>query len=699
MQVTHTNDLASLALTHSALHNLVIPNIYSRFDIVWPDAHSAGESRTGVDALTYGLATLVMSEEIFEKNDTASRGYCETCACDKCMLARPSKANSSAVARVKTLRRGNNFPQYTRKFSLGNGPTEWVQEYLITKEGGKMLGTLVALSITRMHNLETFIWDMPTGILRDVWLSLASPSSCKSGQTPKLQKVWVRFHDNREIAAEPASPQVTATTHDAPDFPAAISNPVNLTSHSSFRGSAALYHDSYSRIQHPNFSILPPLKSLSVLDIDEIAYLSELSVAIEKSVSTLRELRISMALYLTGLDGWAEHPNMTGCLDSSGVIGAIMAKLLVNHFDTELPFSAAHAQHLTQNMTQETTAPILAQDFSEDQGLLSLKAKNGGNGIDSVNGSSPIVDSEASEGFSAPSAVASNFDKASSTKCGTSNDYLPSNQISSCDIEIGKSNVAFHESVRSKILGLEILEIESVALDVNVLQNTIDWSIITTLTLLRCGCHERLWKELRRKFAPRSNPNASKSLHTLSQSKSKRPCQSTFQPSSPLAYSLRLKKVHTDTVTPALISFLKDALAPNTLECMFLQDSGEYDSKVSLESIYRGPIRRHHASLKKLMIDSAVGMSDHTHYLRKKWMFNRDLLKFVTSGKMSMLKELAMAIDYEDWVRFYFRCSTRSSVSDQSSSTFSFKGYPKSLIYVHYTFRTLPIMFTAPTQM
>ena len=52
------------------------------------------------------------------------------------------------------------FSQYTRKFSLGNGPSDWVQEYLITKEGGKMLGTLVALTVARMPNLETFIWDV-----------------------------------------------------------------------------------------------------------------------------------------------------------------------------------------------------------------------------------------------------------------------------------------------------------------------------------------------------------------------------------------------------------------------------------------------------------------------------------------------------------------------------------------------------------
>jgi hypothetical protein len=37
-------------------------------------------------------------------------------------------------------------------------------------------------------------------------------------------------------------------------------------------------------------------------------------------------------------------------------------------------------------------------------------------------------------------------------------------------------------------------------------------------------------------------------------------------------YHLNLRKIHTDAASPALISFLKDTLAPNTLETLFLQD-------------------------------------------------------------------------------------------------------------------------------
>ena len=77
----------------------------------------------------------------------------------------PSDADASATPPPlgDRMRIGNNYSMYTRKFSLGNGPSDWVQDYMITKESGKMLGTLVALAVARMVNLETFVWDMQIG--------------------------------------------------------------------------------------------------------------------------------------------------------------------------------------------------------------------------------------------------------------------------------------------------------------------------------------------------------------------------------------------------------------------------------------------------------------------------------------------------------------------------------------------------------
>lgn len=131
--------------------------IYSRFDIVWPDTLNSAEPRAGVDALTYGLATLVMREDLFENilhpDPTSCGAACQSLSCSHCGLVTYLSQSAKNTSQPRRLRRGNYFSQFVRKFSLGNGPPDWVQEYLVTKESGKMLGTLVALSVARMPNL------------------------------------------------------------------------------------------------------------------------------------------------------------------------------------------------------------------------------------------------------------------------------------------------------------------------------------------------------------------------------------------------------------------------------------------------------------------------------------------------------------------------------------------------------------------
>jgi hypothetical protein len=216
---------------------------------------------------------------------------------------------------------------------------------------------------------------------------------------------------------------------------------------------------------------------------------------------------------------------------------------------------------------------------------------------------------------------------------------------------------------KSKKLQLEILEFEKMPLNATALQNSIDWSLVTSLTLLHCGNHEQLWKGLRKAYAPRSpscstlaaspvfrreftQASSDEAVEILSQS-NLRSFLPNSRPESVSIYRMNLKRLHTDTVSSTLVSFLKETLAPNSLEWMFLQDGRDYVSTVKLEAIFQGPIWRHRASLTKMMIDSAVGNSG----IRRKWKFSTEMLEFVTSGKMTSLKELAMSIDYKDWVR------------------------------------------------
>jgi len=119
-------------------------------------------------------------------------------------------------------------------------------------------------------------------------------------------------------------------------------------------------------------------------------------------------------------------------------------------------------------------------------------------------------------------------------------------------------------------LDLETLELERVPLAVDIMLKAFNWTILTSLTLLHCHGHEQLWKALRRNFSPKPLDGVSKVSADSSN------------------YHLHMKKIHTNSVSPALISLLKDTLAPNSLEVLFLQDERSYNSTVSIDSIFRG---------------------------------------------------------------------------------------------------------------
>ena len=700
LQVTHTNDLTSLALTHSALNNLAIPYIYSRFDIVWPETQITTDPRTGVDALTYGLSTLVMSEEAFANKAPQSCGHYNYCThCGKLNHVVTEAKNQSTTSRSR--RRGNNFAQYTRKFSLGNGPPEWVQEYLISKESGKMLGTLVALAIARMPSLETFIWDMPTGILRDVWSALASLGEVEE---PRLERIWVRLHDNRSIASSTDSqingslpqsqPVVQSTFIGVPPqsiYSSADTNGNNTTLTDSVR--QGVLARSYRSVEHPNFSVLPALKSVTVLDIDEPAYLDELSVLVERSIESLRELRLGLASWFNYQN--SSHMNMTASQvspveaamaysASGGVFGMVMSKIydcrwldpktqsgtgIESEKQAEAELVADNPLEQLSASTQQTTIDEISSQIEEStSGILGSEQMavlpHGVSQIPeaTVSSPTPIKDGEIEMHAASQGTIIRPSSLLPSTTLELPS--LPIRSSTSPILKAEKSMMASESTYlccqtsaitmrchvpKQKKLRLEILELERIPLCVQVMQNTIEWTVLTTLTLLNCQSDEELWKALKRTYAPRTT-----SLPAISPNSSGRLLSQTKKSISMLAsgYALRLKRIHTNNVSASLITFLKEALAPNTLEWMFLQDGGRSSSKVTVDAIYKGPLRRHRESLKKVMIDSgdhrSSGPVRNTRW--KKWMLGPDVLGFVTSGKMSSLRELAIALEHKHWV-------------------------------------------------
>lgn len=623
-EVTHTNDLTSLALTCSALHALAIPQMYSRFDIVWPDAFPQSDHPGGVDALSYGLATLVMGEDIFREVPAKPVLH----PCSKCGSSYHAQHTQQDGGRF---RRGNYFAQYTRKFSVGNGPPDWVQEYSVTKETGKMLGTLVALAVARMVNLETFIWDMPTGVVRDVWIALSSLAD-RPGHDCRLENVWIRWHDNSENTIRSLSGVPTTSSLTLPETQNILVPPP---------ANSSLFRK-YGHVEYPSLSILPALKKLSVLDIDEPSYLEEMSVLVKRSRDRLRELRIGLSSKVYKAE-WlkpqgASQPEqqatsatpISGWPRAGGVLGAILGWPGRHSRQSSLKQEAKAEEEIASgHSSTQIETPASLNTLIEGLSMQTLDATP----VHHLVEAQDIVD-------------AGNIPPSDTQPTHSIQPAVPKTQRESSR----RSSKAVYSSIPDsdrQSLKLEVLELERVPISAPVLLDTIDWTRLTTLTILRCEGHEKLWRGLRRRFSP-SSTSCTKNARN----------GGTIQEKNSSEYPLKIKHIHTDAVSPYLLLFVKDTLRPDTLETVFLHGAPMHDSAVHIEGIYRNVIRNHRLSLRKLLVDSTerstAGIEIGTSRWRK-WMFTREVLTFITSGRMPKLRELSMTIDSKDWHYFLQR--------------------------------------------
>ncbi|KAK4127096.1 hypothetical protein N657DRAFT_191171 [Parathielavia appendiculata] len=598
-EITHTNDLTALALVNSALYNLAIPHIYSRFDIVWPDGPIGTTESKSVDALTYGLSTLCLGSTFAR---TLSNNF------------HPNTPRLSKLV-------DNDYAKYTRKFSLGNGPSNWVADYAVYKESGKMLGTLVASAITRMKNLETFVWDMPTGVLSRVFEALASlahqpDSGCN------LSRVWVRWHDSSQHPGESGVLNPNDTVNGTALVPQGSQlTPVGimLPPNASHPPPRRPVRYSEYHCEYPTFSVLPPLKSLAVLDIDEIGYLDEMAVLIERSKHTLQELRVGISAKaanqafaqtwdgsdLLQIDHQARWPGESTIGDRrlGGVLGVLVGKIY------DIRKRRPQDQFAIPALADESSLPMVSQ------APIALQ--------DPVNESS---ESQQPDGIDAPLQPDTSAEARGMFK------GLESTKASAVD-----------RKRREGKLRLHTLELERVVLSLQVCRYAIDWSVLTNLTLLDCAQHDNLWKMLRKHFQPTP---VSAALGTGSK---------PAPVNAPLQYHLTLKAIHTDTTTMSLINLIKETLAPNTLEVLFLQDRKRSTGpRPSLDIIFKFAIRRHAASLRKLLLDSSAKPTGDTIRWRQ-WALTTEVLLYVTSGRMKNLRELAVSMQYKDWHTFLQR--------------------------------------------
>ncbi|KAL8911924.1 MAG: hypothetical protein Q9172_007584 [Xanthocarpia lactea] len=670
----------------------ITPWIYERFDLFWPDEDGPVESRHGVDALTYGLATLVMGEPIKDTptpiNSTPANAY-HNYFCSHCGELNVETCTSPPPAKVVSQRRRtNHYPQHTRHFMIGNGSHIWIDKYTINKESGMMLGTLVALALARMPNLETFVWNMRTGILRDCWLALGSLGEGKHDRVRSLKSVWVRFHDNSEIVAASDYPRRTPIV--LPESAASDPSQTQWSSALRMPPSTNRLLKSYGNVEWPNFSILSALKSLVVLDIDELAYLEEMSVLIHRSIESLRELSVGFSADVPP-KGFASSRNMEFPDDHSklstykGALGLLLSKINVfcpragqcaSGFNdaTDKPIGCKHpldtsTQTDSHGITVVTepisSAPPITKPAGISSSLVTASSGKEHLGQPHIDGTQETAVSQSTNSdFRVPTGppVPDNSIEGDQAKAtlGCLTDVTPCTSVTP-------------EVQEQKRLRLEVLQLERVNFAFPVLLKTIDWSVLTSLTLLHCDSHERLWKAFRRTYTPRLVATAVPgSSLTSVRRKSKalgRNVTASDKGEIPFSeYRLRLRKLHTNTVSSSLIAFLRETLPPNSLETLFLQDGGMveldgsggrgyYNSLVTVDMICRGPLRRHRSSLKKVMIDSShrLASGDARYQYWRKWNFDRVALSYFSSGKLSALRELSFSMDYKDWHFFLQR--------------------------------------------
>lgn len=552
-----------------------MPRIYSRFDIVWPHGQVALTESKSVDALTYGISTLALGSRFASTTRKALRPYDP---------ASPLKLDGSG---------NNSYARYIQKFSLGNGPVEWVADYLISKESGKLLGTLVALAVAKMKSLETFVWDMPTGVLSDVFMALSSLGDQPDGEC-KLNSVRVRWHSSlvNSLVDEygspvppPTSAVIGAMTPSVPE--GSRMTPIGIMLPDTVTPPPPHSPNTYANCacEYPTFSVLPPLRSLTALDVDDVRYLDEMAILIERSSDMLRELRVGISLSATRCDfsqTWdgpdveqtdhiARWPgaSILGQRRLGGVLGVIFSRI----YD------------------------IRYQCYSATEGMPSAA----------------ISDSDA--------LVPGQHDEAAPTQ--TPGDTLADQVQAPSPLEVDRPVSPETETVNGQ-LELEILELERVSLSINVLRHAIDWSTLTRLTLLDCHQHENLWKMLQKEFRPTRTASGRR-------------------------YHLALEKIHTDITTVALLEFVTKTLEPNTLEVLFLQDrrSGLQPPAVPLSSVWSA-INKHHSSLQMLLFDSTARSGDPGRW--QTWCPSTSMMAWLTSGRLSSLKQLSMNMRYIDWV-------------------------------------------------
>ncbi|TWU72870.1 hypothetical protein ED733_003691 [Metarhizium rileyi] len=267
-------DLICLALVSRRFFELAAAQLYRNFHIIFPDEDDINFD-SSIDGLAGGLDTFTTSEY--------------------------------------------NYAKHLKDFSMdtlsaGVKGEHSYQPYLYSASCGKFLNSLLYLTLKRAHTLESFRWNIRIELSRPVYAQLHRIRSLKrlhirmqAGDSYYIPPPPLPVTTDNQSHLQPNS-QWPTTNHSSLLFgspPSTVLQPPGnslpspppplLPPSSRPRPKSKLARRGSDEKEPSTLSEFKSLKSLSVLDIDNLDIVSELRTCIKNCFSTIKELQLSLS--------------------------------------------------------------------------------------------------------------------------------------------------------------------------------------------------------------------------------------------------------------------------------------------------------------------------------------------------------------------------------------------------------------------
>lgn len=245
--------MIALSLVSKHFHELTAQRLYHSFQIIFPDDDDVSFDGS-IDSLAAGLETF------------ATSNY--------------------------------NYARFLREVSLdtvtsGSKGERAYRRYTSDESCGKFMNTLMLLAMRQATKLETFQWNIRVELSRPLYKALHNIST--------LQHLRLRMHPGESSYQKPPplpsfeDEQAGVVTPRDKNTSVTVGD---MLFHSSMRNDKKPAKTKQPVKESPNpptISGFKNLKTLAVLDMDTLEYISEIKEAIENSVGTLSKLKLSFS--------------------------------------------------------------------------------------------------------------------------------------------------------------------------------------------------------------------------------------------------------------------------------------------------------------------------------------------------------------------------------------------------------------------